>query len=214
MCCQSSSPRNDSLFLLAVRGSSGERRHWIGTGPTTTCHLSHSASSHHVLSSWLVLPHWVLIHRRHSNWTISFTASFASSRSLSLHHTRTNFSCPDSDLLHHLELSSPAPSHLSSPTLYPTHHLSTTPSNTLLTLRHPHSHQANLIQSSHIMHPSLTISHHPTAWFHFQTTNLQTSASTSLHSTPQSPHLHFTITASNQMHIYIRSNAPHHTHPT
>ena len=37
---------------------------------------------------------------------------------------------------------------------------------------------------------------------------------TSFHSTSQSPHLHFTITASNHMHIYFRSNAPHHRHST
>ena len=59
-----------------------------------------------------------------------------------------------------LLLSSPAPSHFSSPTLYPTHHHSTTPSNTLLTLGHPHSHQTDLTQypTSCILHcRSLTI---------------------------------------------------------
>ena len=55
-------------------------------------------------------------------------------------------------------------------------------------LRHPHSHQADLTQSSHVIHPSLSISPHPTAWFHFQTTNLQTSTSTSLPSTPLHNH--------------------------
>ena len=37
---------------------------------------------------------------------------------------------------------------------------------------------------------------------------------TSFHSTSQSPHLHFTITASNQLHICFTPNAPHLTHPT
>ena len=87
-------------------------------------------------------------------------------------------------------LSLPAPSHLSSPTLYTTYQHWTTPSNTLIALRHPHSHQADLTQSSHTMHPSLSISPHPTAWFPFQTTDLQTSTFT--YFLP----VHFTITAS------------------
>ena len=106
MRCESSSPRNDSFYFCYrwdVRRE--EWRHWIGTGPKSTCHLSHSPSSPHTISSWLVLPHWIQIHRRHSNRTVSFTAYFPSSLSLSLHHSLTNLSCHDSHLLHHLSVS-------------------------------------------------------------------------------------------------------------
>ena len=104
-----------------------------------------------------------------------------------------------------LHLSPSAPSHHPSPTHYLTYQHSTTPSNTLLTLRHPRSHQAELNQASHIIYPSLSISHHPTASFPFQTRDLQTSASTSL---PSTPHLHFTITASNQLHLCFTPIVP------
>ena len=113
-----------------------------------------------------------------------------------------------------LHLSAPAPSHHPSPTLYLTYQHSTTPSNTLHTLRHPRSHQIDINQASHITYPSLSISHHPTAAFPFQTRDLQTSASTSL---PSTPHLHFTITASNQLHLCFTTIAPstiHHAQPT
>ena len=118
-----------------------------------------------------------------------------------------------------LRISSTAPSRLSSLTLYPTYQHSTTPSNTLLTLRHPHSHQADLAQSSHIIHPSLTISHHPTAWFSFQTTDLQTSASTSLPSTPHHNHRISTsrsplqINCTYASHQTLRQESMTHTPP-
>ena len=123
-----------------------------------------------------------------------------------------------------LRLSSPAPSHLSSPTLYQNNQHSTTPSNTVLTLKHPHSHQADLPQSSHIIHPSLSISHHPTASFHFQTTDLQTSAPTSLPSNPLHNHSIFTsrsplpINCTYASHQTLPQNPshtppPHQTHP-
>ena len=115
-----------------------------------------------------------------------------------------------------LHLSSPAPSHLSSPTEYPTYQHSITPSNTVLTLKHPHSHKADVTQSSHITPPSLSISHHPTALSSFkqQTCKLQHP----LHFLP----LHFTITApplhdhrfkstAHMLHTK-RSLKTHHTH--
>ena len=140
-----------------------------------------------------------------------FSVSFSASR------THLSFISRLSPASSPIRLSSPAPSPLSSPTLYPTLQHSTTPRNTLLTRRHPHSHQADLTQSSHIIHRSLSISHHPTASFHLQTTDLQTSAFTYFHP------LHFTITAS-PLHDRFQSTAPmlhpnrslkiHYTHPT
>ena len=127
----------------------------IGTVVATSpWNLSRSPSAPHALSCRPILPHWFLILTGHSNWIVSFTAYNPSSRSLSLHHSHTNLSCSVSHMLHHLELSSPEPSHLSSPTLYPTHHLSTTPCNTLLTQRHSHCHRADLTS-----HPTSCIRH-------------------------------------------------------
>ena len=133
-------------------------------------------------------------------FSISFSAS----------HTQLSFMSRLSPASSPIRLSSPAPSPVSSPTLYPTHQHSTTPTNTLLTLRHPHSHQADINQSSHIIHPSLSISHHPTASFHFQSTDLQTSASTSLPSTPLRNH---SISTSRSPLLIICTYASHQTLP-
>ena len=139
-------------------------------------------------------------HRRHSNWTVSFPASFASSLSLSLHHSLTNLSCHDSHLLHHLSVSL----HLHH---LPSHHQntlahSTTPSNTLLTLRHPHSHQADH-------------TNHPTSYsLHYQSLSIQLHHFTSKQQTCKLQHplhflpLHLAITASPLHDHRFKSTAP------
>ena len=176
---------------------------------TSPWNLSHSPSAPHALSCWLVLPYWVLIHRRHSNWIVSFTASFASSLSHSLHHSLTYLSCHDSHLLHHISISHQQhhliSHHQHSTTLTNTRPLPATLSSLydILTLtkqtspNHP---------TSYILHyRSLTVQLH-----HFtskqQTCKLHHSL-TSFHSTSRSPHLHFTI-ASNQLHLCFTPIAP------
>ena len=150
------------------------------------------------------------------NWIVSFTPYFTTARSLSLHHSLTNLSCHDSHPHHRLSIALYV-HHLTS------HHQHSSPlSNTrplpatlsslydilILTKQTSSNHP-----TSCILHVDLSLSNCLIPLLNNRPATISIHFS-SFHSTSQSPHLHFTITASSQLNLCLTPNAPSKSHRT
>ena len=161
-------PLHEMSLITFVTGEvrRAERWHWIGTDPTSHCNLTltfcitspfkYTCTSSLSTNSETILQLNCIVHCIFRIFSVSFTAPLT-------HYSFMSWLSPAASPI---RLSSHAPSHLSSPTLYPltnTRPLPATLSSLLDIL--------TLTKQTSPSHSSLSNSHHPTAWFLFQTTD-------------------------------------------